>query len=105
MEQSLTPGSNIASKSFIDEDAVAPKRRIRWLYYLWRDKKAFADGAKWAIDNNAAVDGKVLTNDIVKLKELHGKIFISGGQFTEQEAEVYEDLITKYEGLDLMKIF
>ena len=40
MEQSLTPG--VASDSLIYEDAAAPRRRIRWLFYLWRDKKAFA---------------------------------------------------------------
>ena len=69
------------------------------------NKESFVSGAKWAIDNNMAIDGRKLTEDIVVLKDLYGKIFISGGQFTEQEAEVYENLVIKYEGLDLMKIF
>lgn len=41
MAQSLTPGTRIATDGTIVYEAVGLKRRLRWLYYLWQDKKAF----------------------------------------------------------------
>ncbi len=69
------------------------------------DYYGFIAGAKWAIENNLAISGKLLSEDIVKLRELHGKIFSSNVHFDENDVEAYESLVNKYEGLDLTKIF
>ncbi len=69
------------------------------------DYYGFIAGAKWAIENNLAISGKLLSEDIVKLRELHGKIFSSNGHFDDNDVEPYESLVNKYEGLDLTKIF
>jgi len=68
------------------------------------DYNGFVNGAEWAFKTGIIIDGPSLTQDLVKLKDLHQRIFL-GGQFTEKEAGEYEDLVTKYEGLDLMKLF
>ncbi len=65
----------------------------------------FIAGAKWAIENNLDISGKLFSEDIVKLRELHGKIFSSNGHFDESDVEAYESLVNKYEGIDLTKIF
>ena len=68
------------------------------------DYNGFVKGAEWAFKTGVIIDGPSLTKDILRLKELHLSIF-SGGQFTESDAKEYEDMVNKYEGLDLMKIF
>lgn len=69
------------------------------------DYYGFFAGAKWAIENTLDISGKLMSEDIVKLRELHGKIFSSNGNFDESDVEAYESLVNKYEGLDLTKIF
>jgi peptide/nickel transport system permease protein len=41
-QSSLTSSdAGVASEGTVYGDIAAPKRRLRWTYYLWRDKKAF----------------------------------------------------------------
>ena len=69
------------------------------------DYYGFIAGANWAIENNLSINGKQLTEDIVKLRELHNKVFSLSGKFDGNDVEEYERLVTKYEGLDLTRIF
>jgi hypothetical protein len=68
------------------------------------DYDHFINGAEWAVNNLLSLDISNLSADLIKMKELHNKIFL-GGMFNETEAEEYEAFVTKYEGLDLTKIF
>jgi len=68
------------------------------------DHLGFKSGAEWAFKTGIVIDGPKLTEDLVKLKALHQMIF-SLNIFTEADAKEYEILVSKYEGLDLMKIF
>lgn len=69
------------------------------------DYKGFVSGAEWALNNLSKIDTQKLSEDLIVMKDLHNRIFLSGGQFTEKEAELYESMVSKYEGLDLMNIF
>lgn len=68
------------------------------------DHDGFLAGANWAIENNVGFDINQLSDDLIILKNLHSKIFVSGIQFNEQEAEEYERLVSKYEKYGLIEI-
>ena len=69
------------------------------------DHDGFLAGAKWALENNVGFDIKKLSDDLIILKNLHSKIFVSNIPFSEEEAELYERLVSKYEDYGFLEIF